>query len=293
MELREVVEIASAGSGGRHVTLDIVRATVRPVDVAALAQVLTELVENAANASPSQGTIEVSAWSRGEAFALSVRDHGHGIPEELLRLINVALADASGIPDGAVSGLSNVARLARKHGMRVHLTSSTSGTLAEVELEPGVVVPTREPQPPEDPPGTDRTVEYGEGDSDTTTLSTIPSEESIDMSWPTTPALSYTDDEFAAVEEFLARIFDPLAHRAADGPASEVPREEGAMAATVTELRVRVPGTSFFDDPRDQIHSAPADGANEIRFALTSYDIGRDAALREAGQQGARDERSS
>lgn len=290
MELREVVAIASAASGGRDVSVDVVRATVRAIDVAALAQVLTELVENAANASASQGTIEISAWNGEEGFNLSVRDHGHGIPEDLLRLINAALSEPSSIPETVASGLSNVARLARKHEMRVQLTSSTAGTTAAVVTGPGVIQPVREPESAAETieaigPDIDL-ADTGAGES--TRLSALPSDDAVDMAWPTTPALTYTDEEAGTVEEFLAQVFGQLTEDGAP-PLSAMDLEPSPVAATIAELRVRVPGTSFSDDPHDQIHSTSADGANEIRFALTSYDIGRDAARREAGNDDSSD----
>lgn len=290
MELREVIDIASAASGGREVSVDVVRATVRATDVAALAQVVTELVENAANASASQGTIEISAEDGDEGFTLSVRDHGHGVPGELLRLINAALSEPSSIPESVASGLSNVARLARKHGMRVQLTSSTAGTTAAVVLGPGIVQALPEPMPAahtDETPTFDNDVgeeNWGEA----TTVSALPSDEAIDMTWPTTPALTYTDEEAVAVEEFLAEVFGQLTEDTAP-PVNAMDLEPSPVAATVSELRVRVPGTSFSDDPHDEIHSTSADGANEIRFALTSYDIGRDAARREAGNDDSSD----
>ena len=60
----------------------------RPVSVIAaperLAQVLENLLDNATSFSPEDATIDVGLEKRGGYAAITVRDHGPGLPEEHL-----------------------------------------------------------------------------------------------------------------------------------------------------------------------------------------------------------------
>lgn len=49
----------------------------------ALSQVWTNLLDNAIDASPEGGTIEVRTWNEPDAFCVGIADHGAGIPEEI------------------------------------------------------------------------------------------------------------------------------------------------------------------------------------------------------------------
>ncbi len=49
----------------------------------ALAQVWTNLIDNAADASPANGQIEIATWTEPEWLVVSIGDHGSGIPEEV------------------------------------------------------------------------------------------------------------------------------------------------------------------------------------------------------------------
>jgi signal transduction histidine kinase len=46
--------------------------------------VWTNLIDNAADASPANGAIEIATWNDGDNLAVSVTDHGSGIPPEVL-----------------------------------------------------------------------------------------------------------------------------------------------------------------------------------------------------------------
>ncbi len=49
----------------------------------ALSQVWTNLLDNAIDASPDEGVIEVRTWNEPDAFCVGIVDHGSGIPEEI------------------------------------------------------------------------------------------------------------------------------------------------------------------------------------------------------------------
>ncbi|WP_407911674.1 sensor histidine kinase [Kitasatospora sp. NE20-6] len=101
---------------------------------------LAELLENATAFTPPQDQVEVGGWllDNGEVM-LSVVDRGIGIPAERLRQLNEQLSEpVEPVPDrrdallaGALTGRSMglfvVARLARRHGMRVQLRENAQG----------------------------------------------------------------------------------------------------------------------------------------------------------------------
>jgi signal transduction histidine kinase len=49
-----------------------------------LSQVWTNLIDNAADASPEAGSIEIDTWNEPGFLAVSITDHGPGIPPDVL-----------------------------------------------------------------------------------------------------------------------------------------------------------------------------------------------------------------
>lgn len=102
---------------------------------------LAELLENATAFSPPQEQVEVGGWllDNGELM-LAVTDRGIGLPAERLRALNEQLAEPlptdqaerrdallAGALTGRSMGLFVVARLARRHGVRVQLRENGQG----------------------------------------------------------------------------------------------------------------------------------------------------------------------
>ncbi|WP_051966526.1 sensor histidine kinase [Kitasatospora mediocidica] len=101
---------------------------------------LAELLENATAFSPPQDQVEVGGWllDNGEVM-ISVVDRGIGLPAERLRALNEQLAEPSetgaerrdallaGALTGRSMGLFVVARLARRHDIRVQLRENAQG----------------------------------------------------------------------------------------------------------------------------------------------------------------------
>ncbi|MEU8652954.1 nitrate- and nitrite sensing domain-containing protein [Streptomyces sp. NPDC048737] len=109
-----------------------------------LSHLLAELMENATSFSPPDLPVEVSGWllENGEVM-LSVQDEGIGMTEERLARLNARLAEFA--PDspyeqegeeGLGLGLYVVARLARRHGVRVQLREQKKGGIAAVVVLP-------------------------------------------------------------------------------------------------------------------------------------------------------------
>ena len=104
-------------------------------DMVRLAQVVSNLLTNAARYSGKPGRINVGAWRDGAEAVVSVRDYGIGIAPELLPRIfelfvqgDHTLARSQG---GLGIGLTLVKRLVEMHGGHVSAISAGSGTGAE------------------------------------------------------------------------------------------------------------------------------------------------------------------
>jgi anti-sigma regulatory factor (Ser/Thr protein kinase) len=105
---------------------------------------LAELFENATSFSPPQTRVRVSAFRRPEGLLITVVDTGIGMPASRVSEANERLARPSALTSTLVGtmGLLVVARLAQRHGIRVHLQSvPAGGTTATVVLPDRAVVP--------------------------------------------------------------------------------------------------------------------------------------------------------
>jgi signal transduction histidine kinase len=93
----------------------------------ALSQVWTNLIDNAVDASPADGQIEVSTWTEGTRLAVSVADRGSGISPEVLPHIFEAFFTTKPQGSGTGLGLEIVHRI---------VTQKFGGTI-DVKSEPG------------------------------------------------------------------------------------------------------------------------------------------------------------
>ena len=93
----------------------------------ALSQVWTNLIDNAADASPANAQIEISTWTEPDWLAVSIGDHGAGIPPEVLPHIFEAFFTTKPQGSGTGLGLEIVHRI---------VTQKFGGTI-DVESKPG------------------------------------------------------------------------------------------------------------------------------------------------------------
>lgn len=93
----------------------------------ALSQVWTNLIDNAVDASPAGGQIEVATWTEPGRLAVSIGDRGSGIPAEVLPHIFEAFFTTKPQGSGTGLGLEIVHRI---------VTQKFGGTI-DVESEPG------------------------------------------------------------------------------------------------------------------------------------------------------------
>jgi signal transduction histidine kinase len=101
----------------------------------ALSQVWTNLIDNAADASPANGLIEISTWTEPEWLAVCVGDHGGGIPPETLPRIFDAFFTTKPQGSGTGLGLEIVHRIVtQKFGGKIDVESKPGDTRFIVRL---------------------------------------------------------------------------------------------------------------------------------------------------------------
>lgn len=117
-------------------------------DPFAVEQIFRNLLENAIEASPSQGTIACTishTWLGGEpAVEMTVRDFGKGIPVAYIGRIFEPFFTTR--PRGTGLGLPIARRLAEGHGGTLNLATAEPGTKATLVL-PVIAVPEKELPP--------------------------------------------------------------------------------------------------------------------------------------------------
>jgi PAS domain S-box-containing protein len=106
-----------------------------------LAQVITNLLSNAIKFSPAGGEVLVAVEHSGDAFRISVRDRGPGIPEEFKPHLFEKFSQADGTNSrqkgGTGLGLSIVKQIVERLGGRIWFDDAPGGgTIFYVELPP-------------------------------------------------------------------------------------------------------------------------------------------------------------
>jgi signal transduction histidine kinase len=101
----------------------------------ALGQVWTNLIDNAADASPANGRIDIATWTEPEWLAVSIEDHGAGIPEHVLPHIFEAFFTTKPQGSGTGLGLDIVHRIVtQKFDGRIDVESKPGSTRFVVRL---------------------------------------------------------------------------------------------------------------------------------------------------------------
>jgi signal transduction histidine kinase len=103
----------------------------------ALSQVWTNLIDNAADASPSGGRIEIATWTEANPdwLAVSITDHGEGIPPDVLPRIFEPFFTTKPQGSGTGLGLEIVHRIVtQKFGGKIEVTSEPGKTRFVVRL---------------------------------------------------------------------------------------------------------------------------------------------------------------
>jgi PAS domain S-box-containing protein len=228
-------------------------------DPTRLAQVVLNLLNNAAKYTPAGGDIRLAVERRGaEAVALRVRDNGKGIPPEmcakvfdLFTQVDTSLDRAEG---GLGIGLTLVDRLVRLHGGTVEVHSEGPGRGCEFT----VTLPRMAHAP-----------------------AAAPAAPAVDASPGRRRVLLVDDSRDAA--ETLARLLRRLGHEVAvahDGPAAL--DAAAAFAPDLALLDIGLPGMDGYELAR-RLRADPARGGLQL-VAVTGYGSAADRRrARDAG----------
>jgi signal transduction histidine kinase len=103
------------------------------IDPARVAQIFTNLLNNAASYTPEGGRIELAVEAGPQEVRVAVRDNGIGIEADKLRQVFELFvqADRSPAGGGLGIGLSLAARLAEMHGGHIEASSAGKGRGAQ------------------------------------------------------------------------------------------------------------------------------------------------------------------
>ena len=106
------------------------------IDPARVAQIFTNLLNNAAHYTPPGGAIEIGVQPGPESVRISVRDNGIGIePDKLRRVFELFHQVGSSAGGGLGIGLSLAARLVELHGGHIEARSEGLGRGAEFVVD--------------------------------------------------------------------------------------------------------------------------------------------------------------
>jgi hypothetical protein len=99
---------------------------------------LAELIENAISFSPPYAAVSVAGQQVAHGFVVEIEDRGLGMSEADLTAVNRKLADPPdfSLVDASRLGHYVVAKLAQRHGIRVHLRPSPYGGAVAIVLIP-------------------------------------------------------------------------------------------------------------------------------------------------------------
>ncbi|HEU4895631.1 MAG TPA: ATP-binding protein, partial [Acidimicrobiia bacterium] len=103
-----------------------------------LNQVWTNLIDNAADAMPDEGTLAISAKNEGDEVVVRITDSGSGIPDDVAQRIFDPFFTTKEPGKGTGLGLHTVHTIMGRIGGSITVSSSDRGTTFEVRL-PAVV----------------------------------------------------------------------------------------------------------------------------------------------------------
>lgn len=105
------------------------------VDAVRIAQVVGNLINNAARYTRQGGTVEISLRTSGDRAILTVQDDGPGIPESMLETLFEVFVQGPTDAGGLGLGLHLVERLVHLHGGEVHASNrEPRGARFDIEL---------------------------------------------------------------------------------------------------------------------------------------------------------------
>lgn len=151
----------------RVVLTSAVEDPLRPRTAGDVVLVLAELLANAVAFSPPESRVQVAAYRVGGDRCVRIVDHGVGMPAERIERENTRLVSRERLDLAPTDllGLFVVGRLARRHGLSVHLSDTPGGGVTALVVIPGrLFVADAEPGRADRAGGVDGADVEGEGD---------------------------------------------------------------------------------------------------------------------------------
>jgi signal transduction histidine kinase len=99
-----------------------------------LANAVANLIDNAIKYTPNGGTVHVDTHREGASVTLTVRDNGHGIPENERTRVGTRFYRLDRAVPGWGLGLASVMAIARLHGGSLQLADAAPGLIARLVL---------------------------------------------------------------------------------------------------------------------------------------------------------------
>jgi signal transduction histidine kinase len=99
-----------------------------------LNQVWTNIIENAIDAMPVQGELQVRTFREDNFVVVEISDNGSGIPPAIMSHIFDPFFTTKGVGEGTGLGLNTVQTIVRKHGGNVQVDSKPGDTRFQVWL---------------------------------------------------------------------------------------------------------------------------------------------------------------
>ena len=102
---------------------------VMDMDYGRIRQMFLIVLDNAVKFSPADGEIELSLQSSDSGWSISIRDHGQGIPEDILPELFGRFRSHKGEnnPNGTGLGLAIAKQIANRHGIELTAKNAESG----------------------------------------------------------------------------------------------------------------------------------------------------------------------
>ena len=99
------------------------------MDYGRIRQMFLIVLDNAVKFSPADGEIELSLQSNDSGWSVSIRDHGQGIPEDILPELFGRFRSHKGEnnPNGTGLGLAIAKQIANRHGIELTAKNAESG----------------------------------------------------------------------------------------------------------------------------------------------------------------------
>lgn len=273
MDISQLIGTAVAGVDGRVEVASLEPVRISDRAAGDVARIVAELARNAAAFSGPGQSVTVNGVFLTDGYLVTISDSGVGISGSLLSALNRILDEPGSESDdaGTPMGVTAIARLAARHGVRVRLIPGAPGTTARMTLPLGLV---SRPDPVI-APAPEPLIDLGKYEGEP-----VLHQEHV-------VAMSVEEKETA--ERFLESVFGSLRGRTAPGrdrPAGRAPANgetqrvrDPVPLVRHPALSVRVPGANFSAPEDDERSVASSEAAVDLRSALSRYEQGRRDAV--------------